>query len=98
MPAILHRLVNQLKAKWKSDSAAWAIATAALQRSGDLKKWTQKATKKWAKRWKMTPAQRAKIRASKYSWMPMWMYGYNKKANRAMLKHRSLNHPMNKMD
>ena len=38
MPAILERLVKQLKAKGKSESAARAIAISALQKSGNLKK------------------------------------------------------------
>ncbi len=46
MPAILERLVNQLKAKGKSKSSAYAIATSALQKSGKLKKGTQKLTTK----------------------------------------------------
>jgi hypothetical protein len=65
MPAILERLVNQLKAKGKSKSSAYAIATSALQKSGNLKKGTQKATPKGAKRGKMTPEQRKKDRANK---------------------------------
>jgi len=65
MPAILERLVSQLQAKGKSKSAAYAIATATLQRSGNLKKGTNKATAKGKRRGAMTPGQRAKDRASK---------------------------------
>jgi hypothetical protein len=86
MPAILERLVSQLKAKGKSASAAYAIATAALQRSGNLKKGTQKATPKGKRRGAMTPAQRAKDRASKRSKHSVSKYKYNSKTNLATLK------------
>jgi len=88
MPAILERLVKQLKAKGKSDSSAWAIATATLQRSGDLKKGTREATAKGARRGMMTPAQRAIDRArksSKRKHHPL-DYRYSSKTNRATLK------------
>jgi hypothetical protein len=65
MPAILERLVSQLQAKGKSKSSAFAIATAALQRSGNLKPGTQQATQKGKRRGAMTPSQRAKSRALK---------------------------------
>lgn len=67
MPAILERLVKQLQAKGKSKSSAFAIATSALQKSGNLKKGTQEATAKGQKRGEMTPGQRSKDRAAKYS-------------------------------
>lgn len=88
MPAILERLVKQLKAKGKSVSSAYAIATSTLQRAGDLKKGSQKATPKGAKRGKMTPGQRAKDRASKYSKgkHKASEYSYNSKTNRSSLK------------
>lgn len=65
MPAILERLVNQLKAKGKSKSSAFAIATSALQKSGNLKKGTQEATSKGKRRGAMTPEQRKKSRDNK---------------------------------
>ena len=65
MPAILERLVNQLMAKGKTKSSAYAIATATLQRAGDLKKGSSKATPKGARRGNMTPLQRKKSRALK---------------------------------
>ena len=65
MPKILERLVNQLKAKGKDKSSAYAIATSALQKSGNLKKGTQQATSKGIKRGKMTPEQRKKSRDKK---------------------------------
>jgi hypothetical protein len=86
MPAILERLVSQLQAKGKSKQAAYAIATAALQKSGNLKKGSTKATAKGKKRGAMTPGQRAKDRASKISGKKKSSYKYNKKTNRATLK------------
>lgn len=88
MPAILERLVKQLKAKGKSESAAYAIATSALQRSGNLKKGSRKATAKGTKRGSMTPAQRAKDRAAKYSKGKHSKsdYSYNKRTNLSKLK------------
>jgi hypothetical protein len=65
MPAILDRLVSQLKAKGKSTSSAFAIATKALQKSGNLKKGTQQATPKGTRRGAMTPEQRKKSREAK---------------------------------
>jgi len=86
MPAILDRLVRQLKAKGKSSKAAYAIATSALQKSGNLKKGTTKATAKGKKRGAMTPGQRAKDRASKRSGRKTSEYKYNSKTNLATLK------------
>lgn len=86
MPAILERLVSQLQAKGKSKSSAFAIATAALQKSGNLKKGTQEATDKGKKRGAMTPSQRAKDRASKRSKHKSSDYKYSKKNNVATLK------------
>lgn len=86
MPAILERLVSQLRAKGKSKSSAYAIATSALQKSGNLKKGSTKATAKGKKRGKMTPSARAKDRASKGSGKSTSSYNYNTKTNRATLK------------
>ena len=86
MPAILERLVSQLKAKGKSASAAYAIATSALQKSGNLKKGSDKATSKGKKRGAMTPAQRAKDRASKRSKHKTSDYKYSAKNNVAILR------------
>lgn len=80
-PKILKRLISQLKAKGKSDSAARAIAVATLQRAGDLKKGSTKPTAKGAKRGSMTPAQRAKSRAVKKSGGKPTDYSYNSKTN-----------------
>lgn len=86
MPAILDRLVSQLRAKGKSKQAAFAIATSTLQKAGDLKKGTQKATAKGTKRGAMTPAARAKDRASKKSKHGPAEYKYSPQTNRATLK------------
>lgn len=86
MPKILERLVSQLKAKGKSEQAAYAIATSALQKSGNLKKGTRKATAKGKRRGNMTPGERAKDRESKRTGHSKSEYKYNKKTNRATLK------------
>ena len=85
MPAILDRLVRQLRAKGHSNQAAHAIAVSALKKSGNLKSNGQ-ATAKGRKRGKMTPGQRAKDRASKRSGRSTSEYKYNKRTNRATLK------------
>lgn len=86
MPAILERLVSQLQAKGKSKSSAYAIATKALQRSGNLKPGTQEATAKGKRRGAMTPAARAKDRAAKKAKRKTSDYKYNRKSNIATLK------------
>ena len=86
MPKILERLVSQLKAKGKSESSAYAIATKVLQRSGNLKPGTQKATSKGTRRGNMTAGERAKDRVSKKSGKPTSSYKYSSKTNRATLK------------
>jgi len=85
MPAILERLVRQLRAKGHSNSSAYAIATSALKKSGNLKP-DGSATVKGKKRGRMTPAARAKDRASKRSGKPTGKYKYSKRTNRATLK------------
>ncbi len=86
MPPILKRLVSQLQAKGKSKDAAYAIATASLQKSGNLKKGSNKATAKGKARGKMTPAARAKDRASKRSGKSAGSYKYKPKSNSVKLK------------
>lgn len=87
MPRILDRLVGQLQAKGQSKAGAYAIATKTLQKAGDLKPGSAEATPKGAKRGAMTPAARAKDRASKYSGKhKTGDYGYDAKSNRATLK------------
>lgn len=88
MPAILERLVSQLEAKGHDKKSAFAIATVALQRSGNLYRGSSKATPKGIRRGAMTPGARAKDRSSKYSkrrHKPS-AYKYNKKRNIATLK------------
>lgn len=87
MPKILERLVSQLKAKGKSESAAYAIATKALQRSGNLVKGTTRATSKGVTRGNMTPGQRATDRAIKASGGKHRSsdYSYNSSTNRSTL-------------
>lgn len=86
MPKILERLVSQLRAKGKSKQAAYAIATSALQKSGNLKPGTQKATEKGKRRGAMTPAARAKDRAAKRANHKPSDYKYNRKTNLATLR------------
>jgi hypothetical protein len=86
LPAILERLVSQLTAKGKSKSSAYAIATSVLQKHGELKKGTQKATAKGKRRGAMTPAARAKDRAAKRSKHKTSDYNYNPKSNLATLR------------
>lgn len=65
MPAILDRLVRQLRANGHSRASAYAIAVKALQKSGNLKPGSTQATEQGKKRGKMTPAQRAIDRAKR---------------------------------
>lgn len=62
MPKILEDAVKKIRAKGKNKSQAFAIATASLQKAGDLKKGTNKATSKGVKRGNMTEKQRAATR------------------------------------
>jgi|TARA_Y100000114_G_scaffold99849_1_gene92982 hypothetical protein len=85
-PKILKRLVTQLMNKGYDKQTAFAIATKGLQKSGNLKKGTQKPTKKGIAQGKKTPSQRAKERAAKKSNRKPSDYVYNKKTNTAKLK------------
>jgi hypothetical protein len=58
MPSILDAAVRELKKKGWGTSSAYAIGTSALQKSGSLKKGTNKPTAKGIKRGAMTRAQR----------------------------------------
>ena len=84
MPKILERLVKQLTANGKNKNAAYAIATSALQKSGNLKPGTTEPTAKGSKRGNMTPAERAKDRAAKESGGKPSDYKYNKHNNSAV--------------
>lgn len=86
MPKILDRLVRQLETKGKNKQAAFAIATSALQKSGNLKKGSTEPTAKGVKRGNMTPAQRAKDRAVKRSGGSPSDYSYNSKTNQTRKK------------
>jgi len=86
MPKILERLKDQLVAKGKDESSAYAIATSQLQKHGELKKGTQELTSKGAQRQAMGAAGRAKDRASKRGEHPPSDYSYNPRTNRATLK------------
>lgn len=86
LPKILERLVSQLQAKGIKKSSAYAIATKSLQKAGDLKPGTQKATAKGNKRGSMSPGARAKDRAAKKSGRKKNEFKYDAKTNRATLK------------
>lgn len=88
MPKILERLVSQLKAKGKSATAAYAIATSVLQKSGNLKKGSTQPTAKGKRRGAMTPAARAKDRAAKKAKHKPSEYKYNAKSNIATLRNK----------
>lgn len=60
MPKILDKAVKEIKAKGASTSSAYAKATSALQKAGELRPGTNKATPKGVARGQMTKAQRHK--------------------------------------
>ena len=60
MPKIFDAAVKRIKAKGASTSSAFAIATSALQKAGELKKGHNTATKLGVKRGAMSRAQRHK--------------------------------------
>lgn len=84
MPKILDRMVSQLRAKGYDKKSAYAIATSSLQKSGNLKKGSNKATAKGKKRGAMTPAARAKDRAAKKSGGKPSDYKYKASNNTAV--------------
>jgi hypothetical protein len=86
MPPILERAVQQLQAKGKSKSSAFAIATSQLQKSGVLKRGSQQLTSKGVKRQAMGAEGRAKERAARYAGRKSGDYTYSKKTNRATLR------------
>ena len=86
MPKILDRTVKQIKAKGYSESAARAIATKALQKSGNLKKGSTTATAKGTRRGEMTPAERSNDRAAKSRGGKPSDYSYKAKSNSSHLK------------
>lgn len=60
MPGLLDRAVNEIKKKGTPTKAAWPIAVASLQKAGDLKPGSVKATPKGVARNKMSRAARQK--------------------------------------
>jgi len=86
MPKIMDRLVSQLKKAGKSEKSAYAIATASLQKSGAMKKGSNKLTSKGKKRQSMSAASRAKNRAATRAGKSARKYKYNSKTNQAKLK------------
>lgn len=58
MPKLLDTAVRRIKGRGVPTRSAWPIAVASLQKAGDLKKGSLKATPKGAKRGQMTRAQR----------------------------------------
>lgn len=85
-PAILVRLISQIRAQGKPAADAERIAISALQKSGNLYKGTTTATPKGVKRGAMTPGARAKDRAAKLSGGKAGDYKYNAATNRATKK------------
>lgn len=61
MPKILDKAVKEIK-KSSPGVNPYAVATASLQRSGDLKKGTNQPTKQGIARGNMSKAQREKTR------------------------------------
>lgn len=62
MPRILDEAVRKIRAKGASKSSAYAIATSALQRAGDLKRGSNVATAKGKRRGSMSEAERKRTR------------------------------------
>jgi hypothetical protein len=58
MPPILDKAVSRIKARGVKSSSAYPIAVASLQKAGDLRQGSLKATKQGTARGKMTQAQR----------------------------------------
>jgi hypothetical protein len=58
MPGLLDKAVDRITAGGQPAKSAWPIAVASLQKAGDLKKGSLKATPKGTKRGAMTQKQR----------------------------------------
>lgn len=58
MPGLLDKAVSRIAARGASAKSAWPIAVASLQKAGDLKKGSVKATAKGTARNQMSRAQR----------------------------------------
>lgn len=89
MPAILERLVSQLKADGKGEQQAYAIATSQLQKHGILDHHGE-LTAKGLKREQLGPSGRAKDRAAKASGGKHKPsdFRYDSKSNQATLRKR----------
>ena len=86
MTRILKRLVSQLKSKGYDNKSSYAIATSKLQKSGNLKRGSNKPTVKGSIAGRKTPAERAIKRAVKSSGRSPNAYKYSARTNRATLK------------
>jgi hypothetical protein len=58
MPGLLDKAVARIKGRGVKTASAWPIAVSALQKAGDLKRGSLKATAKGAARNAMTRAER----------------------------------------
>jgi hypothetical protein len=85
MPAILERLVSQLKDKGFGEQHAYATATSTLQKAGVLDHHGE-LTAKGMKREALGAAGRAKDRAAKAGGHKPSDYVYNAKTNQATLR------------
>lgn len=86
MPKILDRLVKQLEAKGMGKSQAFAVATNAQQKAGNLKAGSHELTAQGKVRQAMGAAGRAKDRAAKAAGRNTKDYSYASRTNRATLK------------
>lgn len=86
-PEILKRLTRQLRGKGDKEPAKNALAY--LRKFGIIEQDSLKLTEKGKIRNEMSPGERAKERASRYSGgkNDMSDYSYDKKTNRATLKY-----------
>jgi hypothetical protein len=84
--AIVERLTRQLRSKGNKNAKGMAIRL--LKKHGLLSK-SGKLTAKGKKRNSMSPSQRAKARAAKYSGNSTKKYKYSKRTNRATLKKKN---------
>ena len=62
VPKILDKAVQKIERRGVPKSSAYPIAVSALQKAGDLRSGSLKATRKGTKRGQMTAAERAKTR------------------------------------
>jgi len=60
MPGLLDKAVSRIKQRGVPTKSAWPMAVSSLQKAGDLKSGSLKATKQGVQRNQMTRAQRQK--------------------------------------